>query len=77
MLVAHRCSAGRDGTVDAHYGELGIEHAVTLEDGDIFFAEVGCEHAPSVRWSARLEVERGVLFEMEPTRAGLKATLQL
>lgn len=46
MLVAHRCSAGRDGTVDAGYGELGIEHVVTLEVGDIFFAEVGCEHAP-------------------------------
>ncbi len=48
-----------DGTVDMHYRELGIEHVVTLEVGDIFFAEVGCEHVAHPRGEARiLVVER-------------------
>lgn len=48
-----------DGTVDMHYRELGIEHVVTLRVGDVFFAEVGCEHVAHPRGEARiLVVER-------------------
>ena len=48
-----------DGTVDMHYRISEIEHVVTLEVGDIFFAEVGCEHVAHPRGEARiLVVER-------------------
>lgn len=48
-----------DGTVDMHYREAGAEHVVTLHAGDIFFAEVGCEHVAHPRGEARiLVVER-------------------
>lgn len=48
-----------DGTVDMHYREGGAEHVVTLHAGDIFFAEVGCEHVAHPRGEARiLVVER-------------------
>lgn len=48
-----------DGIVDMHYKVAGIEHVVTLEIGDVFFAEVGCEHVAYPRGEARiLVVER-------------------
>jgi len=48
-----------DGTVDMHYREDGTEKVVTLEAGDVFFAETGCEHVARPRGEARiLVVER-------------------
>lgn len=48
-----------DGTVDMHYRQSGIAQVVTLEVGDVFFAEVGCEHVAHPRGEARiLVVER-------------------
>jgi mannose-6-phosphate isomerase-like protein (cupin superfamily) len=48
-----------DGTVDMHYRESGHEKLVTLLVGDVFFAEVGCEHVAHPRGEARiLVVER-------------------
>jgi mannose-6-phosphate isomerase-like protein (cupin superfamily) len=48
-----------DGTVDMHYRESGAENIVTLHAGDVFFAEVGCEHVAHPRGEARiLVVER-------------------
>jgi mannose-6-phosphate isomerase-like protein (cupin superfamily) len=47
------------GTVDMHYRESGLEQVVTLEVGDVFFAEAGCEHVAHPRGEARiLVVER-------------------
>ena len=45
-----------DGTVDMHYRESGAEAVVTLEVGDVFFAEVGCEHVAHPRGEARILV---------------------
>lgn len=48
-----------DGTVDMHYRESRVEKVVTLHAGDVFFAEVGCEHVAHPRGEARiLVVER-------------------
>ena len=48
-----------DGTVDMHYRVAGEEQVVTLEVGDVFFAEAGCEHVAHPRGEARiLVVER-------------------
>lgn len=48
-----------DGTVDMHYRQSGVEHRVTLETGDVFFAEAGCEHVAHPHGEARiLVVER-------------------
>jgi len=48
-----------DGTVVMHYRENGKEHSVTLQAGDVFFAEVGCEHVAHPQGEARiLVVER-------------------
>lgn len=48
-----------DGTVDMHYRENGAEKIVTLYAGDVFFAEIGCEHVSHPRGEARiLVVER-------------------
>jgi mannose-6-phosphate isomerase-like protein (cupin superfamily) len=48
-----------DGTVDMHYRLQGVEHVVTLQVGDVFFAEEGCEHVAHPRGKARiLVVER-------------------
>ena len=48
-----------DGIVDMHYRESGAERIVTLEAGDVFFADVGCEHVAHPRGEARiLVVER-------------------
>jgi mannose-6-phosphate isomerase-like protein (cupin superfamily) len=48
-----------DGTVDMHYRASGVEQVVTLEAGDVFYAEEGCEHVAHPRGEARiLVVER-------------------
>ncbi len=48
-----------DGEVDMHYRESGHEKVVTLQVGDVFFAEAGCEHVAHPRGEARiLVVER-------------------
>ena len=45
-----------DGTVDMHYREDGVEHMVSLQMGDIFFASMGCEHVAHPRGEARILV---------------------
>lgn len=48
-----------DGQVEMRYRRDGQEHCVLLEPGDVFFAEVGCEHVAHPRGEARvLVVER-------------------
>lgn len=48
-----------DGVVEMHYRTDGVEHVVTLSTGDVFFAEIGCEHVAYPRGEARvLVVER-------------------
>ena len=48
-----------DGIVEMHYREAGVERMALLEAGDVFFAEVGCEHVAHPRGEARiLVVER-------------------
>ncbi len=48
-----------EGVVDMYYREDGREKSVALEPGDIFFADVGCEHVAHPRGEARiLVVER-------------------
>jgi mannose-6-phosphate isomerase-like protein (cupin superfamily) len=48
-----------DGAVDMHYRTNGEEQVVTLKTGDVFFAEIGCEHVAHPRGEARiLVVER-------------------
>lgn len=45
-----------DGTVDMHYRENGAEKVVTLNAGDVFFADIGCEHVAHPRGEARILV---------------------
>lgn len=45
-----------DGTVDMFYREGGIEKSVVLQVGDVFFADIGCEHSAHPRGEARLLV---------------------
>lgn len=45
-----------DGTVDMHYRVDGREEVAVLETGDVFFADVGCEHVAHPRGEARLLV---------------------
>lgn len=48
-----------DGSVDMHYRADGVENVVTLTVGDVFFAEVGCEHVAHPQGEARvLVIER-------------------
>ncbi len=48
-----------DGVVDMHWREAGAEHVETLQAGDVFVAERGCEHVAHPRGPARvLVVER-------------------
>jgi mannose-6-phosphate isomerase-like protein (cupin superfamily) len=44
------------GSVDMHYREDGQEHVVTLDNGDIFFAGLGCEHVAHPRGPAYILV---------------------
>lgn len=45
-----------DGTVDMFYREDGIQKSVVLQTGDVFFADVGCEHLAHPRGEARILV---------------------
>lgn len=45
-----------DGIVDMYYRELNVEKKVTLNAGDVFFAEIGCEHVAHPRGEARILV---------------------
>ncbi len=45
-----------DGVVDMHYRIDGIEKIVTLEAGDVFYADVGCEHVAHPRGASRILV---------------------
>lgn len=48
-----------DGTVDMHVRERGVERVIRLAAGDVFHAEVGCEHVAHPVGEARvLVVER-------------------
>lgn len=45
-----------DGAVDMHYREAGIEKVVRLNVGDVFYADVGCEHVAHPAGVARILV---------------------
>jgi mannose-6-phosphate isomerase-like protein (cupin superfamily) len=45
-----------DGVVQMHFRENGKEKIVILESGDIFFAEIGCEHVAHPQGEARILV---------------------
>jgi mannose-6-phosphate isomerase-like protein (cupin superfamily) len=45
-----------DGVVDMHYRIDGVEAVVTLEAGDVFYANVGCEHVAHPRVASRILV---------------------
>ncbi len=45
-----------DGAVEMRYRENGIEKRIRLETGDIFFAEIGCEHVAHPLGEARILV---------------------
>ena len=45
-----------DGKVDMHYREEGMEKIVTLGPGDIFYADIGCEHVAHPVGPARILV---------------------
>ena len=48
-----------DGRVEMHYRDSGEERCVLLAAGDVFFAEIGCEHVAHPLGEARiLVVER-------------------
>jgi mannose-6-phosphate isomerase-like protein (cupin superfamily) len=44
------------GVVDMHYRIDGKENVTTLNSGDVFFADVGCEHVAHPRGEARILV---------------------
>jgi mannose-6-phosphate isomerase-like protein (cupin superfamily) len=44
------------GTVDMHYRKDGSEHVAVLSTGDVFFADIGCEHVAHPRGEARILV---------------------
>jgi mannose-6-phosphate isomerase-like protein (cupin superfamily) len=45
-----------DGTVEMRYREQGVERRLLLNAGDIFYADVGCEHVAYPRGEARILV---------------------
>jgi mannose-6-phosphate isomerase-like protein (cupin superfamily) len=45
-----------DGAVEMRYRENGIEKSARLETGDVFFAEIGCEHVAHPLGEARILV---------------------
>lgn len=45
-----------DGTVDMHYRDAQGEKVAVLAAGDVFFADVGCEHVAHPRGAARILV---------------------
>ena len=54
--VGQEVFAVMDGVVDMHYRIDGIEAVVTLEAGDVFYANVGCEHVAHPRVASRILV---------------------
>jgi mannose-6-phosphate isomerase-like protein (cupin superfamily) len=44
------------GVVDMHYRIDGKENVTTLNSGDVFFADIGCEHVAHPRGEARILV---------------------
>jgi mannose-6-phosphate isomerase-like protein (cupin superfamily) len=44
------------GTVDMHYRTGGAEQVAVLNVGDVFFADLGCEHVAHPRGEARVLV---------------------
>ena len=45
-----------DGVVEMRYREDGLEKTATLEAGDVFFADAGCEYVAHPRGEARIFV---------------------
>lgn len=45
-----------DGTVEMRYREMGVEKKLLLNSGDIFYAEVGCDHVAYPQGEARILV---------------------
>lgn len=45
-----------DGAVDMHWKDGGAEHVARLEPGDLFHADVGCEHLARPVGEARILV---------------------
>ena len=45
-----------DGSVEMHYRENGALKTVELKTGDVFFAEIGCEHVAHPLGEARILV---------------------
>jgi mannose-6-phosphate isomerase-like protein (cupin superfamily) len=45
-----------DGLVEMHYRLDGIEKIATLEPGDMFYADAGCEHVAHPRVASRILV---------------------
>ena len=45
-----------DGTVEMHYKEEGLEKAVLLHAGDIFYADIGTQHVAHPQGEARILV---------------------
>ncbi|MBA4123495.1 MAG: cupin domain-containing protein [Acidobacteria bacterium] len=45
-----------DGAVEMRYRENGIEKRIRLETGDVFFAEIGCQHVAHPLGEARILV---------------------
>jgi mannose-6-phosphate isomerase-like protein (cupin superfamily) len=45
-----------DGTVEMRYRENGEEKRIQLETGDVFFAEIGCQHVAHPIGEARILV---------------------
>lgn len=45
-----------DGAVEMRYREKGIEKRIRLEAGDVFFAEIGCQHVAYPIGEARILV---------------------
>ncbi len=45
-----------DGVVDMHYRKDGLEQVARLEAGDVFFADIGCEHVAHPVGPARVLV---------------------
>lgn len=44
------------GVVEMHYKEAGMEKTAVLNAGDIFFADIGCEHVAHPQGEARILV---------------------
>jgi mannose-6-phosphate isomerase-like protein (cupin superfamily) len=45
-----------DGVIDMHFRKDGVEQVARLEAGDVFFADVGCEHVAHPIGAARVLV---------------------